>query len=305
MRGAFPRDRCGRDTRSPGIAPETRTTLAVVPRNHPPAGGGLFDRRVDLIAGGQHVIRRSETGRPNASRSRRWNAAVRARSNAGGGMRDANGASSVSASRVKAARRTCPFQFPAAPPGPARRPVPPTAPLSTRRRSPRAPRASATRRSSSRTMASTWLSNAGVLMPPAREVVSRAMARSICAASGVLRGGGASAGSLLRNRQRTYCTSPVVEEIENVRLAELDPNRTTARPFGVVAFAVLIDPPKRDLQRHAPRRPSADLLERRSDNANQVPLVLLAKVSFDFAAVVCRGHWIKGLPGAAGRVPVA
>ena len=46
-------------------------------------------------------------------------------------------------------------------------------------------------------------------------------------------------------------TAPGVEEIQDVRFAELDADRPAARPSWLAAVAVLIDPAKHDVERHA------------------------------------------------------
>src|SRR5206468_12829949 len=86
--------------------------------------------------------------------------------------------------------------------------------------------------------------------------------------------------------------APAVEEIENVGLTELDPNGTAPRPLCVVPLAILIDPAERDLQRHAKGCPSAHLLERWSNDANQVPFVLAAEVRFNLAGVLAGIHGV-------------
>ena len=87
--------------------------------------------------------------------------------------------------------------------------------------------------------------------------------------------------------------APLVEDVEDVRFAELDAHRPTARALGVVALEVPIDAAARDRERHAARRPAADLLERRADDANQVPVVLAAEMRLHLSAVlgcvVCSG----------------
>ena len=78
---------------------------------------------------------------------------------------------------------------------------------------------------------------------------------------------------------------PFVEGIQNVRLAEFDPHRTATWSFGVVAFEVSIDSVTRNLQRHSPAGPPEDLLERGTDDANQMAIVLTTEVGLDCAAV--------------------
>src|SRR3954447_11414910 len=73
--------------------------------------------------------------------------------------------------------------------------------------------------------------------------------------------------------------APSVEQIEDVRFAELNPDRSPPRPFRVIALAVLIDPLLCHGQRHALRGPAAHLLEHRPDDPYQVPLVLLTEIA--------------------------
>ena len=80
---------------------------------------------------------------------------------------------------------------------------------------------------------------------------------------------------------------PLVEHVEHVGFAEVDPHRPAARTLAVVALEIPIDARERDLERHALRRPARDEVERRPDDADQVPVVLLAEVGFDLAAVIC------------------
>ena len=123
---------------------------------------------------------------------------------------------------------------------------------------PRRARASRSRadRSSSRTASSSARSNAARPCRPPRSAVSRAMARSRCAGS-VSRFAGASA---LRGRidelRHADRAPPVVEQLEDVGLAELDAHRPAPRSLRVVALAVAIDAAEGDRERHALRRPA-------------------------------------------------
>src|SRR5438445_192501 len=67
---------------------------------------------------------------------------------------------------------------------------------------------------------------------------------------------------------------PVVEGIEDVRLAELDAHRASPRAFRVITLAVPIDAAEGDGQRHALRRPPRHPLEHRSGDPDQVALIL-------------------------------
>ena len=96
---------------------------------------------------------------------------------------------------------------------------------------------------------------------------------------------------LPRRRGDANGTTPVVEGVEHVRLAELDAHRPPPRTSGLEALAAAIDAAKRDLQRHARRGPAAHHLEGRPDDANEMAAVLLAQVSLDLARVLPRiGH---------------
>src|SRR5262245_36160147 len=82
------------------------------------------------------------------------------------------------------------------------------------------------------------------------------------------------------------CAAPLVEDIEDVRLAEVNLHRPPPRTRPVVALEVTIDPLERDLDRDAARRPGRHHLEGRSDDADQVPVVLPTEVGLDLAAVI-------------------
>ena len=113
----------------------------------------------------------------------------------------------------------------------------------------------------------------------------------MCALSAGFLGSGSLACILPRRRCNANGTTPVVEGVEHVRLAELDAHRPPPRTSGLQALAAPIDAAKRDLQRNARRGPAAHHLEGRSDDANEMAAVLLAQVSLDLARVVPRiGH---------------
>src|SRR4030095_6511881 len=82
---------------------------------------------------------------------------------------------------------------------------------------------------------------------------------------------------------------PFVERIENVGLAELDPDWPAARPVRVVPLEVPVDTLICDLDGHSPAGPSQHLLERWTDDPNQVAIVLPAQIRFDRPAVLIGG----------------
>jgi hypothetical protein len=88
-----------------------------------------------------------------------------------------------------------------------------------------------------------------------------------------------------RDRRDANRAAPLIERIEHVGFTELDAHRTPARPFPVVALEVAIDASLRDAKRDTLPRPADHLLERRTNDADEVAIVLAAQVGFDFAAV--------------------
>ena len=89
--------------------------------------------------------------------------------------------------------------------------------------------------------------------------------------------------------------SPFVEDVENVRLAEVDLHRTAPRPFAIVALEAAIDAGARDFERHSSRRPAGDEIERRTGDTNEMPVVLAAEVSFNLPTEIGdRGSPIVG-----------
>ena len=76
---------------------------------------------------------------------------------------------------------------------------------------------------------------------------------------------------------------PFVEYVKDIGLAEIHPHRTPAGAFAIVAFEVAVDAAERDLQRHACASPARDQLEARSDDTNQVPVVLPTEIRFNLA----------------------
>ena len=198
--------------------------LAIVPGNHPAAGGRLLDGELDSCRG---VSTSTDSGRSAGRASRGRAARTRPRRPA-------------PALRAPVARRTAPARLRplAAPPRPrhdrARRPRPARVRDRARRGDRESPCArrratSSTRPTADRSRASrrsTCCSNAGDRC--ARLPTSRATTRSRWA---VRRG--------LARRSRRFAVAlrlhdanrpaPVVEEVEDVALAELDPHRTAAR----------------------------------------------------------------------------
>jgi len=86
--------------------------------------------------------------------------------------------------------------------------------------------------------------------------------------------------------RQTQRPAPLVEYIQHVRFTEIDPYRPPARTLAVIALEVPIDAAERHLERHSFRGPAGDKLEGRSDNADQVSVVLPAQVGFDLPAVI-------------------
>src|SRR5688572_5005325 len=88
-------------------------------------------------------------------------------------------------------------------------------------------------------------------------------------------------------------TPPVVERIQHIRLAELDPHRTASRSLRLVPLAAAIDAAERNLERDPAFSPRAHLFESRPDDPDQMALVLAAEVGLDLAAV--RGRVVRRL----------
>src|SRR5205085_11680804 len=91
---------------------------------------------------------------------------------------------------------------------------------------------------------------------------------------------------LIDELRDTHRPPPVVEPVEDVRLAELDAHRAAARPLRVVTLAVAIDAAVDDGERDSLRRPTRHLDEHRTGNPDQVTFVLPSQVGFDFPAVL-------------------
>src|SRR5688572_2847018 len=90
-----------------------------------------------------------------------------------------------------------------------------------------------------------------------------------------------------RDAQRA---APLVEHVHDIGLAELDPDRPSPRAFRVIPLEVAIDTTPRHVQRHAFRRPPAHLLERWSDDANEVTVVPATEIRLDLPAIVFYGN---------------
>src|SRR5262245_765645 len=83
-----------------------------------------------------------------------------------------------------------------------------------------------------------------------------------------------SAAGIGRNRRDTDRSTPVIERIEDISLAELDPHWTPPWALPVVALEIAIDAGLSDTQGNPLPRPAHHLLERRTDDANQMTVVL-------------------------------
>ena len=97
-------------------------------------------------------------------------------------------------------------------------------------------------------------------------------------------------------------TPPVVENIEDVALAELDAHRTPAPAACLQALAVAIDAPVGDGQRNTLLRPAENLLECRSGDAHEMAAVLSTEIRLELPAIVgkIRHRHVRGAcPGGA------
>ena len=121
---------------------------------------------------------------------------------------------------------------------------------------------------------------------------SDASAPAPCAPAATARDGPAAlaVGGSATRRGHPGRATPLVERIENVGFTEIDPDRPTARTLGVVPLEISIDSATGHLERHAPRLPGRHEVERRPGDPNQVPVILLAEVALDLAAVV---YWFR------------
>ena len=72
--------------------------------------------------------------------------------------------------------------------------------------------------------------------------------------------------------------APILEEVEDVSLAELDPDWTPSGGACLQTLAVSVDAAIRNRQRHAALGPAAHLFERRPDDPHEVAAVLPTEV---------------------------
>ena len=84
--------------------------------------------------------------------------------------------------------------------------------------------------------------------------------------------------------------TPRLEHVENICFAEIDAHGTSARPSRVVPLEIAIDAAANDFERNSARRPAAYALERRSDDPDEVTIILAAEVGLDFATVLILEH---------------
>src|SRR5690606_29913745 len=100
-------------------------------------------------------------------------------------------------------------------------------------------------------------------------------------------------------------TAPLVEDVEDVGLAVLDPDRPTAGALRVVALHAAVDAAVRHLERHTALGPAAHALECRSDDADEMAVVLAGQVGFERAAVLVGAHSHRTSPAVTGTVAPA
>jgi hypothetical protein len=79
---------------------------------------------------------------------------------------------------------------------------------------------------------------------------------------------------------------PVVERIEDIRFAELDPHWPPARAARFEPRATSIDTLERHLEGHAGGSPAGYQLERGTHDSNQVTVIPLAQVSLHLPGVL-------------------
>jgi hypothetical protein len=93
----------------------------------------------------------------------------------------------------------------------------------------------------------------------------------------------------LGSRSALYDTdraAPILEEVEDVSLAELDPHWTPSGGACLHTLAVSVDAATRNRQRHAALGPAAHLFERRPDDPHEVAAVLPTEVGLERAAIL-------------------
>jgi hypothetical protein len=79
---------------------------------------------------------------------------------------------------------------------------------------------------------------------------------------------------------------PLVEDVEDIRFAEVDFDGTAPRALPVVPLEVAIDPLARHLERHALRGPSSHQIERWSGDADQMSVVLPTEIGFNVSTEI-------------------
>lgn len=92
-------------------------------------------------------------------------------------------------------------------------------------------------------------------------------------------------------RQRNAdCSTPRIERVKDIGLAEVNPHRMSARPSRVVPLEAAVDAVENKFNGDAARRPAGHKLEGRSHDSNEVAIVLATQVGFDVAAVLIGVH---------------
>src|ERR687892_662089 len=82
--------------------------------------------------------------------------------------------------------------------------------------------------------------------------------------------------------------TPLVERVEHIGLAELDPDRSAAWALVLQPLAASIDAAERNFQWHTAGGPTTDEVKCRPDDADQVPPVPFAQIRFDLPRVLGR-----------------
>jgi hypothetical protein len=96
--------------------------------------------------------------------------------------------------------------------------------------------------------------------------------------------------------------APRVKGVEHVGFTELDTNRAATRPFTEMAIEVTVDSFVGNFEGNPLLRPTHDVLERRSRDANEMPVIFATEVSFDVAAVTLN-HRLHRLHRLGTRAP--